>query len=71
MQDEDNPVPITFHGLRHSYAERQYTQHIAKGRTVTDAKRQVSKSIGHNRPDVTNIYLAGLNGNKRGGDDEE
>lgn len=57
---------LTFHGLRHAYAQEQYSQRleekIAQGLTekdaVFEAKREVSQLLGHNRIEVVNIYLA-------------
>ena len=48
------------HGLRHSYAKEQYLVRIAQGESGQQAKREVSNLLGHNRPDVTNIYLASI-----------
>lgn len=55
-------VPITLHGLRHSFAVEQYQQYMQRGFSDKAAKHFVSKLLGHNRPEVTNIYLASLKG---------
>ena len=65
FRDEGNDFPLTCHGLRHSYAAEQYVEHTAQMPEIT-AKREVSALLGHNRADVTNIYLASL---KSDGDD--
>ncbi len=49
---------ITFHGLRHTYAHEKYEEFIRMGKTVFQARKAVSKLLGHHRDDVTRIYLA-------------
>ena len=61
----DPTVPdrrITFHGLRHTYAAEKYTSLVDGGMTPLDAHFSVSRLLGHERPDVTNIYLASVKG---------
>jgi len=58
VQDEGSTRPMTHHGLRHSYAVRTYRNLIEKGTPPLDASYQVSRMLGHERSDVTNIYLA-------------
>ena len=53
---------ITFHGLRHTYAAEKYTSLVDGGMTPLDAHFTVSRLLGHERPDVTNIYLASVKG---------
>jgi len=60
-QDPDSDKPMTFHGLRHAYALEQYNELIAAGYTKNEACLKVSKLLGHERADVTRIYLAGIN----------
>ena len=65
----DPPVPgrrITFHGLRHTYAAEKYTSLVDDGMTPLDAHFTVSRLLGHERPDVTNIYLASVKGGAHG-----
>ena len=52
--------PITFHGLRHTCAAEWYEKLRNEGKSEHEAKLQVSKWLGHERGDVTNIYLAGI-----------
>lgn len=47
---------ITFHGLRHAYAQDQYAQAIERGLNDYKARLQVSQLLGHERDDVTRIY---------------
>ena len=63
VQDPDSSRPLTFHGLRHTYAAEKYRQLIADGILELDAHLTVSKLLGHERADVTSIYLASLKGN--------
>ena len=53
---------ITFHGLRHTYAAEKYTSLVNGGMTPLDAHFTVSRLLGHERPDVTDIYLASVKG---------
>ncbi len=60
IQDPDSTRPMTHHGLRHTYAARTYQGLIGSGVSPADAHYQVSRLLGHERPDVTDIYLASL-----------
>ena len=60
VQDPDSERPLTFHGLRHTYAAEKYRQLIADGFSELDAHLTVSRLLGHERADVTNIYLASV-----------
>ncbi|MBR5569681.1 MAG: tyrosine-type recombinase/integrase [Oscillospiraceae bacterium] len=60
VQDPDSDRPLTFHGLRHTYAAEKYQQLIDNGTTDLDAHFTVSQLLGHERADVTNIYLASV-----------
>jgi integrase len=57
--------PITFHGLRHMFAAEAYQRLIAEGETEAAARLQVSRWLGHERENVTEIYLASMR--ERGG----
>lgn len=57
-----NPRPLTFDGLRHTYAAEQYQGFITAGKTPYEARKAVSRLLGHGRDDVTKIYLAPLKG---------
>lgn len=59
---------ITFHGLRHTYAAEKYTSLVDGGMTPLDAHFTVSRLLGHERPDVTNIYLASVKGGSARGE---
>lgn len=50
----------TFHGLRHCFAREMYEQKLEEGMGKEEAKEYVSKLLGHERGDVTLIYLASL-----------
>ena len=60
VRDVDSDRPMTFHGLRHTYAAEKYQELINRGRSALDAHFEVSRLLGHERPDVTNIYLASV-----------
>jgi len=55
--DEAIAKSITFHGLRHNYAQEQYQKAIDSGLSDYQARLEVSRSLGHERDDVTRIYL--------------
>ena len=57
---EDANRPLTFHGLRHTYAVEKYQKLIDSGIGGLDAHFTVSRLLGHERADVTDIYLASL-----------
>ena len=57
---EDANRPLTFHGLRHTYAAEKYQKLIDGGMGSLDAHFAVSRLLGHERADVTDIYLASL-----------
>ena len=59
IRDPSQPVSLTFHGLRHTYAANTYRQLIQKGRTQSEAQSMVSQLLGHERTDVTKIYIVG------------
>lgn len=66
VQDKGSARPMTFHGLRHTYAAGKYRDLIDAGATPYEARKAVSRLLGHGRDDVTKIYLAPLKG---GGED--
>lgn len=49
---------LTIHGLRHSYARDMMEKYKSKGMSDREAARSVSNLMGHNREEVTKIYLA-------------
>ena len=60
IQDEGSTRPMTHHGLRHSYAARTYQELIDSGTSPLNASLRVSQLLGHERPDVTNVYLTSV-----------
>ena len=58
--DEGNSRNLTFHGLRHTCAAEWYRKFVENGLSDHQAKLEVSKLLGHEREDVTKIYLASL-----------
>ena len=59
IQVKSDP-PLTFHGLRHTFAAEKYKELMDKGTGALDAHFTVSRLLGHERADVTNVYLASL-----------
>ena len=57
--------PLTFHGLRHTYAAEKYRELVDSGRSALGAHFAVSRLLGHERADVTNIYLASVRKGER------
>ena len=60
VQDANSDRPMTFHGLRHTYAAQQYHCMTQQGFSPEQAEKAVSEFLGHHRRDVTRIYLASL-----------
>ena len=60
VADPDRESNLTFHGLRHSFAAGEFSQQIAGGASELAARRAVSHLMGHERPDITKIYLASV-----------
>lgn len=60
VRDTDSDRPLTFHGLRHSFAAEKYKELVDSGMSALDAHFAVSRLLGHERSDVTRIYLASL-----------
>ena len=65
IQHPDQSHPLTFHGLRHTYAAEKYQELVNGGMGDLDAHFTVSRLLGHERADVTNIYLASVKGGNR------
>lgn len=67
IRDVDSDRPMTFHGLRHTYAAEKYMELIQNGTSALDSHFEVSCLLGHERSDVTNIYLASVKGGHHDG----
>jgi len=67
VADEGREANLTFHGLRHTYAALKYHALTECGVTALDAHFAVSRLLGHERADVTNIYLASVAKATKGG----
>ena len=68
VSDEGSDRRLTFHGLRHTYAAEQYTKLTKSGMSAIDAHFAVSHLLGHERADVTDIYLVSV---KKGDPNEQ
>lgn len=62
VQDSDSHRPMTFHGLRHTRAAEWYQEFSQAGKAPYEARRAVARLLGHDRDDVTRIYLSSLKG---------
>lgn len=51
---------LTMHGLRHTYAKEMVNKYMEQGDSLEKACSKVSKLLGHNRKEVTKIYLASV-----------
>ncbi len=60
VQDPDSTRPMTFHGLRHTKAAEWYQEFLQEGKSPYEARKAVSRLLGHGRDDVTRIYLASV-----------
>jgi len=56
--DSDGRVPITFHGLRHTYVAEHYTRLRRAGDTDLAACKKLAPLLGHKRPEIVHAYLA-------------
>ena len=66
VRDTGSDRPLTFHGLRHTYAEEKYRELTNGGMgAALDAHFEASRLLGHERADVTNIYLASVRKEER------
>ena len=66
-RDSGNTATLTVHGLRHTWAAEQYRALVAAGSTAYEARKQVSRWLGHERDSVTKIYLASLSSEEKKG----
>jgi len=48
---------LTYHSLRHTYAQELYRRLMNSSLSELEARKIVSKRLGHNRIDITNVYL--------------
>lgn len=53
----DKDKQLTFHGLRHFYCQNRYKELIKSGLTDLQARKIVSRELGHYRISITEIYL--------------
>lgn len=58
MNEKEGHADITFHGIRHRYAREQFEHFINDGFNDYKARKSVSELLGHERDEVTRIYLA-------------
>jgi integrase len=49
-----------FHGLRHTCAAEWYVKLTGEGMSDYQARKQVSKWLGHERPNITDRYLTSV-----------
>lgn len=53
----DRDKQLTFHGLRHFYCQNRYSELVRGGLTDLQARKVVSRELGHYRISITEIYL--------------
>lgn len=53
----DRDKQLTFHGLRHFYCQNRYSELVRVGVTDLQARKVVSRELGHYRISITEIYL--------------
>lgn len=53
----DKDKQLTFHGLRHFYCQNRYKELLRGGLTDLQARKIVSRELGHYRISITEIYL--------------
>lgn len=57
FQQPQAEINKTFHGLRHAYAQEQYKNFKKSGLNDYESRKAVSELLGHERDEVTRIYL--------------
>ncbi len=57
---ENKAHGYTYHSLRHSYAQKLYKILIIQGFSDFEARMTVSRRLGHNRLEVSDIYLSAV-----------
>lgn len=57
-RDKFSTRKISYHGLRHRYARTEYEKALDRLKNDLEARRYVSKLLGHERDEVTRLYLA-------------
>ena len=62
----ESGVPARYHGLRHTHAAEVFRELIGEGKSEYEAKKAVSRLLGHRRLDVVDVYLASLKGGEGG-----
>lgn len=67
IKDPNADVSLTFHGLRHTYAAEKYQELVNGGTSALESHFAVSRLLGHERADVTNVYLASVKGGNNNG----
>lgn len=67
IKDPNADVSLTFHGLRHTYAAETYQELVNGSTNELEAHFMVSRLLGHERADVTNVYLASVKGGNNDG----
>jgi len=55
--DSREKSDLTFHGLRHSYTRTGYYENLNQGMNKKEARKDVSRNLGHGRDSVTYAYL--------------
>lgn len=60
VERENREAPLTFHGLRHTYAAETFIKLTEEGNNIEASKLAVSKLLGHEREDITDIYLESI-----------
>lgn len=58
-------VYLSFHGLRYRFAQREIDRLMKEGKSLKDACRVVSQELGHEREQITRIYLCQKNANNQ------
>lgn len=55
--DDESSRRLTFHGLRHSYAQQRFDYYSNLGFNEKQAQQRVAIELGHFRPEITDVYL--------------
>lgn len=57
---DNEKAPLTSHGLRHTFARREYKKFREQGYSKFKSREKVSKILGHHRDNITKVYISNL-----------
>lgn len=71
INENEDRGSLTFHGLRHTYAQNRYQELRHDDKNIKESRKQVSLELGHFRVEITDIYLKSRKDENEKGDGED